>query len=124
MAVVFVSSDLSNDPYIDTTIPKLLGANGHETVALRPLEMLVDVSEHVALANGGTDLAVLIHSTPTASGQDSPVRVLKKLRGLSEILCFRNSVKARSLPAVVIAKQSDLASGDANALANMDWVEV
>jgi hypothetical protein len=124
MAHMFIASDLRADPFIRTDLPKLLGTAGHEQSTIHPMEKIVEATEHSAIAHGGTDLAVLVHSTPTARGSDSPVRVLKKLRGLSNILLFRNAVKAESIPALVIAKNADLAAGDANALNGMDWVEV
>jgi len=121
---MFIASDIRADPYIQKDLPTFLGAAGHEQLTIHPMEKIVEAAEHSAIAHGGTDLAVLVHSTPTTCGIDSPVRVLKKLRGLSDLLLFRNAVKAKSTPALVIAKNADLATGDATALSSMDWVEV
>jgi hypothetical protein len=50
--------------------------------------------------------------------------VLKKLRELPDHLLFRNAVKAKSLPALVIAKNADLAPGEPQELADTEWVKV
>jgi hypothetical protein len=124
MSHIFVSSDLIHDDFIEKEIPKILGAAGHAYAAMNPLDKIVEACEHAAFGDGGTDLALLIHSSPTARGIDSPARVLKKLRGLSDHFVFRSTVKAKSLPVLVIAKDTELPGGDLVALNSMDWVKI
>jgi hypothetical protein len=50
--------------------------------------------------------------------------VLKQLRELPDHLLFRNAVKAKSLPALVIAKNTDLAAGEPKELDDTEWVRV
>src|SRR5260370_41466344 len=122
MAHIFVATDHRTDPYILKTLPAILGVAGHAYTVIHPLEKIVEAAEHAAAAHGGSDLAVLVHSTETLCGEDGPRRVLKKLRQLPYHLLFRNAVKARSLPALVIAKNADLAPGEPQELDDTDWV--
>src|SRR4051812_36041716 len=126
MALIFMSSDLVGDPYVDNTLPNIFTGMGHRYRAVDPLERIVEACEFSAAANGGADLVVLVHSTPTTAttcGTDDPVRVLEELRKLPETLVFRNAVNAKSVPALVIARPSDLLPGRAAVLASMNWVE-
>ena len=60
----------------------------------------------------------------TLCGAKGPMRVLTQLRGLPDDLLFRNAAKARSIPVVVIAKNTDLAAGEPDQLDATDWVKV
>ena len=124
MAQTFVASDHRTDPYVLTTLPKVLEKGGHSHTHVFPLENLVVAIESSAAAFGGSDFAILVHSTPIASGIDGPQRVMKKIRELSDVLLFRNAVKAKSIPALVIAKNKDLAFGEAKELSDLGWVEI
>lgn len=124
MAHVFVATDHYADPYILETLPAVLGGAGHAHTVIHPLEKIVEAAAHSAAAHGGTDLAVLVHSTEMLCGADGPRRVLKKLRELPDHLLFRNAVKARSLPALIVAKNADLAAGEPQELDDTDWVKV
>jgi hypothetical protein len=124
MAHVFVASDHRTDPYILKTLPAVLDASGHAYTVIHPLEKIVEAAELSAAAHGGSDLAILVHSTETQCGESGPRRVLKKLRELPDHLLFRNAVKAKSLPALVIAKNVDLAPGEPKELADTGWVKL
>jgi len=124
MAHVFIATDHRTDPYIQKVLPTVLGAAGHAHTFIHPLENLVEAVEQSAATHGGSDLAILVHSTEILCGKDGPGRVLKKVRALPDQLLFRNTVKARSIPALVIAKNADLAAGEPQELDNADWVKV
>src|SRR5262245_2874606 len=105
-------------------LPAILKASGHDYTLVHPLEKIVVAAESSAATHGGSDLAILVHSTETLCGESGPRRVLKQLRELPDNLLFRNAVKAKSLPALVIAKNADLAPGEAEELDDTEWVKV
>ena len=124
MASIVVATDLHEDPYVVKELPKLLGGAGHFMEVASPLEQLVKAARLNSLGLGGIDLGILVHGTATMKGTDSPFRVAHLLRTLPNNLSFRNAVKAKALPLLVIAKKSDLGEVEKDKLAGLGWAAV
>ncbi|MGA2617381.1 MAG: Shedu anti-phage system protein SduA domain-containing protein [Thermoguttaceae bacterium] len=123
MAVVLIASDLEDD-YVKTTLPDLLKQAGHVSEVVHPLEQMAKVIRETCLACGGIDLGILVHSTNSSSGQDSPYRIAKHIREIPDSFSFRNAVKGKSLPLLVIGKDlmTSLSAIEYDALSQLDWV--
>jgi hypothetical protein len=85
---------------------------------------MIDWIRKTCLVYGGIDLGILVHSTTTSSGHDSPYRVAKHIRDIPDTFAFRNAVKGKSLPLLVIGKDvaASLSAREYEALGQLDWI--
>jgi hypothetical protein len=147
MASILISSDLQ-DEFITEELPKLFKVAGHNTEVVHPLEKIGKHVEFMCFCGGGVDVGVLVqsslHSTslhkdmdmgiatgivtdmespgPVARPLDSAARVATKLRAIPDSFVFKNSVKAKSLPLLVIGKYLGQSSIEFDMLNSLDWV--
>ena len=125
MAIILIASDLKDD-YVTKTLPDLLKQAGHTSEVVHPLEQTAKFIRATCVGLGGFDLGLLVQSTRDSIGQDSPYRVASQVRAIPDKFAFRNAVKGRSLPLLVVGKEvsKSLDSVERHKLVLMDWVSL
>lgn len=123
MASILIASDLRDD-FVETELPEQLGQAGHTSEVIHPLERIIPTVRILCMGNGGADLGILVHSTPTSTGQDRLYRVAKQVREISDSFSFRNAVKAKSLPLLVMGNDLAKRGAEFAMLNGLGWVSI